>query len=182
MGNKSSVRKGCKNRHENKHNTHEKEKEKEIFFSVLFIGEKKTGKTNIINRLCGKEFTDEYEYTIGVDIHCSLQYNANTLYKIRYFDLSSHDKYAELENECFHSSDVVCLIFDINLGQNSQYIEKWIRKINTENKRYLVVGNKIDLDENYLKYNFKHKCHYTSAKKGDGIDGLLNQIIKMKNK
>lgn len=150
-------------------------------YKLTFLGNEKVGKTSLLH--C---FTE-----------CDLQNSADILMKTFFIEgneinLTIWDLPSQFNNDSFipkfiRGSSGILIVFDVTNAESFQSIQKIIDliKITEENTIVILVGNKIDLEnERQIKAKeaeeFALKCgiHYfeTSAKNKIGIDEFLIYI------
>ena len=66
----------------------------QAIFRILICGDLKTGKSQVLNRLAGDDFSQEYYSTIGLDFKIrKFQLDENKPAKMNIWDTSGQEKY-----------------------------------------------------------------------------------------
>ena len=158
-------------------------------FKVIFIGSAGVGaKTNLINRIIGKEFNDHQESTstiLYVPKIIKISYGEIQLFL---WDTPGQEKFRSLVRIFCKNSDCVVFGYAVDNKDSLDEIKDFYKLIYEEFGNLplsYLVGNKIDLfwerqvtkeeGENYAKkYNMKY--YEVSAKTGEGINELIEDI------
>ena len=112
-------------------------------YKVIFFGNERTGKTQIVRKLCGDPFEEEYEQTLGATF-CNMQLNDKT-YQI--WDPSGQEKFKFLVKLYTRNSKLGVFVCDLNNQKTIDSFGDWIQiyKDNASNNNVILVGNKSDL-------------------------------------
>jgi len=116
---------------------------------VLIFGDKKTGKSSLVNRFVHNTFTVKYFRTVGVNF-CTKEVYLNHLVTLQIWDISECCKKTGVA--FYLGADCVVLVFDITNRDSFEHLGFWkndflttSETIDLENFPFLVVGNKSDL-------------------------------------
>ena len=155
----------------------------------ILCGDASVGKSAIIRSLSGLEFIQDSRSTIaGAFFSKNFKIN-NEDFVIEIWDTAGSEKYHSVIPQFFRNANVICLVFDVTNRESYNNLNFWINfaEMNAPlNVTIIVVGNKIDLDENRV-ISFEEGKRFnnsinglayleTSAKTGEGIDNLINLI------
>ena len=150
---------------------------------IIFTGDPGVGKTSIINSIMGQKFSEEYEPSIGVDFFSKTIRYKNRLIKLQIWDSAGQERFRSLIPNYIRGSSLIFLVFDISRKESFEHLNEWITFItNIENGNIIIIGNKIDLQENREikkeeaeKFCQENKYDYfeVSAKEGTNITNLL---------
>ena len=155
------------------------------FINILIIGEKKVGKTSLIEKIESNKFDLKYiQSKEDENIIYKVSYN-NRIYKINFFvPIHSNIKHT-LKNQ----KDYFILMYDLNNEKSIPFIKKFMEKLEPlyKKNKYLsniiFLGNKLDLKEankdiiNYCEE--KNISHFEiSIKNNFGIDELIQTITQ----
>ena len=153
---------------------------------VIFVGDAGVGKTQIINRISNKPFSEDYEPSIGVDfVSKNILFRGQNI-KLQMWDTAGQEKYKGLIPSYVRKSSIVFVIFDVSTKTSFDNIPNWINFIRTiENTTLVLCGNKIDLAEREVKREEgealaqKEGIAYfeVSAKTGDNIKNMFYNSV-----
>ena len=160
-----------------------------LSYKVIVLGFYGVGKTSIINKLMGKETDKEYAPTISVDVK-NFQVKVNEkIIQIQIWDCCGNDEFAQSTKNLFVNASISILVYAINERKSFKNLEEWynILKTHTFDSTLFLIGNKNDLEKERkvkIEEGEQFKNSYdnikmffeTSAKNGENIDKLLNNI------
>ena len=152
------------------------------------------GKTSLIHRLINNDFKFEMPSTVGADYVTMNFENNNTQYKLVIWDTAGVERFRSMSVKYAKNSNIAIYLFDYNddKGINPKFLEE-IKENNKDIKIY-IVGNKIDLIDEYEKMNKEYyellrnlydesfninlvdKYFEVSAATGEGKDKLLTSL------
>ena len=168
----------------------------ELSVAILFIGDSRVGKSNMIYRLIENKYSEEILASVGFDIKTKVMKICNKNILVKIFDTAGQERFNSITTSLFQKVQGIVLVYDISNEDSFRNINNWILKIkdNFLNVQYILVGNKCDLENERIiskkdgmnlakKYNFKF--FETSAVNGNYIDdafyNLIYEIMKRKN-
>ena len=161
-------------------------------YKVIMIGPASSGKTSLVRRYVTKEFSEMYNVTVGLDYQTKKVQIGKKTVNLSIWDTAGTEMFQSLSRSYYRKSHAAIVVFDINEEKSFQSLGNWIN-FYRENKEPLMkdmlylVGNKIDIGNNvisdkeakkYLKENDLKKYFKTSAKSGDNVDKLFEEIAK----
>ena len=163
---------------------------KRIKFNVSLLGETQVGKTSMVQVKSGIPF-DEYQLaTVGIDNFLDNATFENQEYKFKIFDTAGQERYNSISSQTRKVADGYILVFSVDKKSSLEKIDLWIKSIeenvNIKKKALILVGNKCDIKnrevtkeegENLAK-QYHINYYETSAKTGEGIKEVFNQIYK----
>ena len=144
---------------------------------VLIYGEKESGKTSFVLKICDNKFDqfyvpsifDEIFYKTILFIHCNKKYDINFIVSNNITEIMEADCYIVLYD--------LTSINSYNKGKNL------INKISNLNKPIFFIGNKCDLSDEIITNDLtifceKNKCEYyqISLKNNIGIPSFLHKF------
>lgn len=163
--------------------------------NVVFLGDQKSGKTSIIRHLLNQPFTEDYDFTVGMDF--------------KYLAINSSDQNSEEQIAIWDSTGMVGYhpivegmmkalskrnpidIVIITIAANQPYKDKikqyeYWKKFADPCSQIIVLETKNDLQGSYIPFHIdafkkqKNQLAYfsTSAKNKSKIDAVSNEIIK----
>ena len=166
--------------------TDEKIKRKVIRLSI--IGDSKTGKTSIINRYLGQEFSIDMISNIGIDKQEVIRKmkDGNEM-KIIIWDTAGQERFHSIAISSVKNSQGIILVFDITNRKSFEDLNMWIDDINnaTDKVSIILFGNKCDLQNRKIskeeaeKFAKKNNIPYieTSAKLKLNINEAFSIVV-----
>ena len=157
-------------------------------FKVLIVGDAVVGKTQIVSRYIKDVFEEGYKPTGGI-VFCSKSISLNNKnINLQLDDTSGQERYRTIRQSYYKGSQLIVLVYAIDNKNSFENIPKLVEEVKTqnENAKFLLVGNKCDLEEERLvskedakQYAEKNNIGFfeVSAKTGDGIDDMFKYII-----
>ena len=181
-----------KNKGQNKKSNAD-EKEEEIIFKIITLGDSGVGKTSIINRYIKGKFSDNITSNLGVNFsYKNLTFNKTQKIMLKLYDTCGQEKYRALVKSYYKNADGVLFIFGLDDKESFDHLKDWMERFNEEckieNIPKVLVGNKCDLeidkelDENLIKeFAKENKIEYikASAKDDENINALFEELGKM---
>ena len=153
------------------------------YFKTIIIGEKSTGKTSIINRLCNEEL--KAEKAIGANYSTKTIQQKENKVIITFWELSNKEKFKTMYNNYCQGTHAAMYIIDQTRPRTINYIKRFRKQEYLPNKTIeIVLGNKSDLEEKINKSLIPTSVKYypVSARTGNGlikaINYLTNKLIK----
>ena len=161
-------------------------------YKVIMIGPSSSGKTSLVRRYMTKEFSEEYNVTVGLDYQVKTIQIEEKIINLSIWDTAGTEIFQSLSRSYYRKCHAAIVVFDINDEKSFESLGTWINYYR-ENKEPLMkdmlylVGNKIDIGmsvisdkkaEKYLEKNNLIKYFKTSAKNGDNVDKLFEEIAK----
>ena len=157
---------------------------------IMIIGESLVGKTALITRYTSNIFSGTYLTTVGIDFQTKfLNINDKTI-KVELWDTAGQERFRNIAKNYFQSSDGFLIVYDITSKTSFEKLAFWNEQVNLnapENTKYIIVGNKKDLEEkrevkieegeNFAKEN-KAKFYETSAKDGTNVNEVFELLAK----
>ena len=119
--------------------------------NIMTFGNSAVGKTSFILRFSENFFQDQYLTTIGFDFKVKTINIKNTQYKVIMFDTAGQEKYKSLASNIIKKAQGIIVIYDITNKSSFDSIDGIIKSILDDKGKdfpMILVGNKIDLEEN----------------------------------
>lgn len=166
-----------------------------IFKKVCLLGDFAVGKTSLVRRFVDRQFSDRYLATVGVKISRRLLVLPSAVQKeaceiqMILWDLEGHSSIKNFSPSYLKGSHGAVVVGDLSRHETLEHITSHIRQFYAVNPdgRIIVALNKSDLADpihanKLLRPEFDGKAfatHYTSAKTGDGVDHIFEQLGHM---
>lgn len=157
---------------------------------LLLLGDKNTGKTALVEKICKHTFNySNHIPTFGVNYNTLYLNKYQHTFNIDFWDLSGCKDYLTMLKIYSMESDYLLLCFDLSQPKTLESLfHFWLQELNkinfTKPKHFILIGTKNDLnqtiqEETIKQYTVKHKLTIfrLSAKKTESFDFLINYII-----
>jgi small GTP-binding protein len=127
-------------------------KENNGYLYSIFLGDNRVGKTSIIKRLEGKEFSRDEEHTDNLNESVLFCKNKTMNIKMKIFDINNEKSKSKKIAEIITKSKIYFLVYDIKSKKGLETLKYWIGVIknskedikSTENYLIIIIGNKND--------------------------------------
>ena len=163
----------------------------DYLFKVLIVGDADVGKTQIVSRYVEDSFVEEYKPTVGIGF-CSKSISLNNKnINLQLDDTSGQERYRTIRQSYYKGSQLIVLVYAINNRNSFNSIPKWVdevKKQTDKNTKFLLVGNKCDLEEERRAVTEKEAKQYAenngmkffevSAKTGTNIEKMFNSSLQ----
>jgi len=161
-----------------------------LTFKFLVIGNSGVGKTSLVHRLCLNEFSEEIETTIGLEYMVYKLSISDTKVQLQIWDTAGQEQYRSLGRSYYRDAVGVLIVFAYNDHKSLDSLDQWISDARTychPNMRVLLVGNKIDLEEDRAiskseieQYAKKRKLDFieTSAKTNANVHEAFQRAAR----
>ena len=166
--------------------------DEKLSFKIIMIGPANSGKTSIVRRYVDKKFNDDYKVTVGFDYMNKEITIGKKKVNIQLWDTAGTEMFQSLSSSYYRNSYGALVVFDVLDRKSFESLNTWInyyrehRDHNYEELIYLI-GNKIDSKDrviskkeamDFMEENNLKEYYESSAKKGDNIDNIFNNIAK----
>ena len=166
--------------------------DEKLSFKIIMIGPANSGKTSIVRRYVDKKFNDDYKVTVGFDYMNKEITIGKKKINIQLWDTAGTEMFQSLSSSYYRNSYGALVVFDVLDRKSFESLNTWInyyrehRDHNYEELIYLI-GNKIDSKDrviskkeamDFMEENNLKEYYESSAKKGDNIDNIFNNIAK----
>ena len=159
-----------------------------INIQILLLGDSSVGKTSLLMRYINNEFKENMISTIGMDIHKKKIKISNKDVLLHLVDITGQERFKSVAKNYYRDVDGIIFIFDVTNKDSFIHIKDWIKDAQTYDTDfdYIIVGNKIDLNEiievneENVKSTYKNAQYIeTSSKIGTGINEAFEEITKL---
>lgn len=177
--------------------------QKPDIFKTVLLGDGGVGKSSLRKSYLGKDFSYNYNMTIGADFSVKQYeiYGERVISQI--WDLAGQPRFSNVREVYYKGSTGAILVFDKTRPETFKSIPKWINELlkNNNNKvlPMVLVGNKTDIERNFknsvsyktgVKYakelskwcGFKVPYHDTTALHSTDIDRVFLEVLQESKK
>jgi len=162
----------------------------DVIYKIIIIGNSGVGKTNLLGRWMTDKFSPTTA-TISVDVAFKTFIINQKKIKVQFWDTAGQEEHFALTTSYFRKSHGAIVVYDTTSTSSFFDIQKWVKQVSesagNENTQFLLVGNKIDLEEQRevttsvgmefakrIGLNFME----TSAKNGDNVARAFQLILQ----
>ena len=171
----------------------------DFFFKIHILGDSTVGKTSLLSRLIGEQFSPVWIQTIGFDVKVLLLHHNVLKLKLQIWDTSGQERFRTITRGNYRGADGYMVVFDLTNRKSFSNLEYWLENIETyktKNACKILVGNKSDLfderevsSEEVKNFAERNRMQYfeTSAKTNESqailicLEELSNAICSMHN-
>lgn len=179
----------------NKDNISESSENKnyQILFKIILIGDSGIGKTSLINQYINSLFSEKYLCTIGVDFMMKSIEIEETVIKLQIWDTAGMERYRNITTSYYRGANAAIMAFDLSNRKSFENLKYWINLYLEHSnqiisKMIVIVGNKADLEskkqvskediEELMKTNPSFIYFEVSAKSGLNVELLFQSIAE----
>ena len=159
-------------------------------FKVLIVGDAVVGKTQIVSRYVKDSFVEEYKYTEGIGLGSkSISFNNKNI-NLQLYDTSGQERYRTIRQSYYKCATLIVFVYAIDNKNSFENIPKLVEEVKTqnENAKFLLVGNKCDLEKEKRAVTEEEAKQYAnennmvffevSAKTGTNIEKMFNSSLQ----
>ncbi len=117
---------------------------------LVFVGDKGTGKTSIINRLLGKDFDSSISTTVAASFSSKSLIIKGHSFTADIWDTAGSEMYRSMLKLFLKGAKGVFIVYNINNKESFDNIDIWIKILKEDikdNVSIIIIGNKSDLYE-----------------------------------
>ena len=165
-------------------------KEYDLLFKLILIGDSCVGKSNILLKYLKNQFNENSKTTVDVEFDTKNIIINNKRIKIQILDTAGQERYLSIISAYYKGAKGALIVYDITRKNTFDNIDKWITdlKLNGDkNICIIILGNKSDLiDKREINKNdgikkaemYKTAFLETSALNGDNISKAFDELIE----
>lgn len=155
---------------------------------VVVAGNGAVGKTSLIRRFCEVKFELTRVATIGVDFQTQTVALPEKTVKLSIWDMAGQDRFQVIRSGFYRGSRAAALVYDVTDPESFNSLARWRQEIleAIQQQRFVVVGNKIDLERvqpreqaEAFAQSFGARYIETSALNGSGVSDLFEALAKL---
>lgn len=157
-------------------------------YKLLVVGESSVGKSSILLRYTNGEFTENYNYTVGVDFKVKKVVYQNKEITLQLWDTAGQERYRSVTRTFYHRARGVIVVFDLSNRQTLEAVTRWLMEIreNCDEIPRILVGNKCDAlrevkEEDAFEVAKRFNLPYfeTSAKEDINITSAFDKLVSI---
>ncbi|KAJ1919258.1 hypothetical protein H4219_002110 [Mycoemilia scoparia] len=140
---------------------------------VVLIGDSGVGKTSLMNQFFNRKFTEQYKATIGSDFLSKEILVDDYVVTIQVWDTAGQERFQSLGVAFYRGADCCVLCFDVNDSKSFESLDNWRDEFliqaapqDPENFPFVVIGNKIDVEESKRMVSQKRAMAWCQSKGG----------------
>lgn len=157
---------------------------------ISILGDSATGKTSIINRFLGNDFSLEMISNIGIDKQeLLMKMKDGNEMKIILWDTAGQERFRSVSSSTIKNSQGIIVCFSLIDEKSYKNVLSWLQNIREESTKIPIVlfGNKCDLEdqrkiskEEAEQFAHRHGIPYfeTSAKENINLKEGLDRIVE----
>lgn len=157
---------------------------------ISILGDSATGKTSIINRFLGNDFSLEMISNIGIDKQeLLMKMKDGNEMKIILWDTAGQERFRSISSSTIKNSQGIIVCFSLIDEKSYKNVLSWLQNIRDESTKIPIVlfGNKCDLEdqrkiskEEAEQFAHRHGIPYfeTSAKENINLKEGLDRIVE----
>ncbi|KAH8926279.1 hypothetical protein BT69DRAFT_1279012 [Atractiella rhizophila] len=127
---------------------------KKVLLKVIILGDSGVGKTSLMNQYVNKRFSNQYKATIGADFLTKEVMIEDRLVTMQLWDTAGQERFQSLGVAFYRGADCCVLVYDVNSSKSFETLDSWRDEFlvqasprDPENFPFVVLGNKIDMEE-----------------------------------
>ncbi|GAC97714.1 hypothetical protein PHSY_005301 [Pseudozyma hubeiensis SY62] len=144
---------------------------KKVLLKVIILGDSGVGKTSLMNQYVNKRFSSAYKATIGADFLTREVMVDDRLVTMQLWDTAGQERFQSLGVAFYRGADCCCLCYDVNNAKSFETLDSWRDEFliqaaphDPENFPFVVLGNKIDVEESKRMVSQKRAMTWCQSK------------------
>lgn len=118
---------------------------------VVIVGDSGVGKSNIINRYCNDQFSQDGKATVGVELETKFFKAQNEVLNVSIWDTAGQERFKSITNAYYRGAHGVIVVFDLTRKETFENCRNWFNEVKNANNQILnnmlLIGNKSDLHD-----------------------------------
>ncbi|KAA8652555.1 Rab family GTPase YPT7 [Aspergillus tanneri] len=138
---------------------------------VIILGDSGVGKTSLMNQYVNKKFSGSYKATIGADFLTKEVLVDDRLVTMQIWDTAGQERFQSLGVAFYRGADCCVLVYDVNNPKSFEALDSWRDEFliqasprDPESFPFVVIGNKIDVEENKRMISSKRAMTFCQSK------------------
>ncbi|CDO72399.1 hypothetical protein BN946_scf184977.g98 [Trametes cinnabarina] len=167
-----------------------------VLLKVIILGDSGVGKTSLMNQYVNKRFSNQYKATIGADFLTKEVMVDDRLVTMQLWDTAGQERFQSLGVAFYRGADCCVLVYDVNSAKSFETLDSWRDEFliqasphDPENFPFVVLGNKIDMEESKRQVSQKRAMTWcqskgnipyfeTSAKEAINVEQAFQTVAK----
>ncbi|KAI0398340.1 ras family-domain-containing protein [Xylariaceae sp. FL0594] len=144
---------------------------KKVLLKVIILGDSGVGKTSLMNQYVNKKFSASYKATIGADFLTREVLVDDRQVTMQLWDTAGQERFQSLGVAFYRGADCCVLVFDVNNSKSFDALDSWRDEFliqasprDPENFPFVVLGNKIDVEESKRVISSKRAATFCQSK------------------
>ncbi|KAG2195274.1 rab small monomeric GTPase [Mucor mucedo] len=144
---------------------------KKVLLKVIILGDSGVGKTSLMNQYVNKKFSGQYKATIGADFLTKEVMVDDKLVTMQIWDTAGQERFQSLGVAFYRGADCCVLVYDVNNNKSYESLGQWHDEFlvqasprDPDNFPFVVLGNKVDVDESKRMVSQKRAMAFCQAK------------------
>ncbi|KAH8549544.1 ras family-domain-containing protein [Umbelopsis sp. PMI_123] len=146
---------------------------KKVLLKVIILGDSGVGKTSLMNQYVNKKFSTQYKATIGADFLTKEVMVDDKLVTMQIWDTAGQERFQSLGVAFYRGADCCVLVYDVNTPKSFDSLSSWVDEFlvqasprNPDSFPFVVLGNKIDVDESKRMVSARRAHQWCESKGG----------------
>lgn len=146
---------------------------KKILLKVIILGDSGVGKTSLMQQYVNKKFSNQYKATIGADFLTKEVMADDRLVTMQLWDTAGQERFQSLGVAFYRGADCCVLVYDVNNAKSFDTLDSWRDEFliqasprDPENFPFVILGNKIDVEEGKRMITQKRAMAFCQSKGG----------------
>ncbi|SAM02022.1 hypothetical protein [Absidia glauca] len=144
---------------------------KKVLLKVIILGDSGVGKTSLMNQYVNRKFSSQYKATIGADFLTKEVMVDDKLVTMQIWDTAGQERFQSLGVAFYRGADCCVLVYDVNNNKSYESLGQWHDEFlvqasprDPDNFPFVVLGNKVDVDESKRMVSQKRAMSFCQAK------------------
>jgi len=146
---------------------------KKVLLKIIILGDSGVGKTSLMNQYVNKKFSASYKATIGADFLTKEVLVDDRLVTMQIWDTAGQERFQSLGVAFYRGADCCVLVYDVNNSKSFETLDSWrdefliqASPMDPETFPFVVLGNKVDVDESKRVISGKRAMAFCQSKGG----------------
>jgi len=142
-----------------------------VLLKVIILGDSGVGKTSLMNQYVNKRFSNQYKATIGADFLTKEVMVDDRLVTMQLWDTAGQERLQSQGVAFYRGADCCVLVYDVNSAKSFETLDSWRDEFliqasphDPENFPFVVLGNKIDVEEGKRQVTQKRAMTWCQSK------------------
>ncbi|KAI9850070.1 MAG: Rab GTPase ypt7 [Thelocarpon superellum] len=146
---------------------------RKVLLKVIILGDSGVGKTSLMNQYVNKKFSASYKATIGADFLTKEVMIDDRMVTMQLWDTAGQERFQSLGVAFYRGADCCVLVYDVNNSKSFDTLDSWRDEFliqaspkDAESFPFVVLGNKVDVEENKRMISSKRAMTFCESKGG----------------